>query len=133
MTTGQVAPERIGIDVGGVGAGTVNEAKRLGRNVTPLDSGSSPRWIAGNSERFQNLRCQMWWQMRSDLQFGRIALPADEQLFADLIAVKWTTRNSVIVLEDKAKVRATLGRSPDKGDAAAHVELGTRQYSHYKL
>lgn len=118
ITAGEVAPEKVGIDVGGVGAGAVNEACRVGKNVIALDSGSGPRYVPGASERFKNLRAQMWWQMRQDLHHGRIALPDDAELFADLTAVHWETRDGVIRMEPKEDVRTRLGRSPDKGDAA---------------
>jgi hypothetical protein len=74
--------------------------------------------VPDNSEKFANLAAQMHWQMRLDLQRGLIALPDDEELYADLIARKWSLRNSVITMDDKTRVKAMLGRSPDKGDAA---------------
>jgi hypothetical protein len=106
-----------------VGAGGVNELRRLGaKAVQPLNSGEGPWEIGGKhdkDEEFKNLRAQMWWQLRKDLQAGRIALPNDPELADDLCVVQWQTRNGKIVLEEKEDFKRRLPgrRSPDKGDA----------------
>ena len=123
----------VGIDSVGVGAGTVNEAKRLGFRVQSLNGGAraSPTMDASldvppelrqvtNEERFANLRAQMWWQMRDDLRRGRIALPNDPELVADLVTPRWWTHGGKVYLEAKEDIRKRLGRSPDKGDAAVY-------------
>ena len=52
-----------------------------------------------------------------------IALPPDQELLADLCAVRYkvVTLGSVaaIQMRDKDEIRQMLGRSPDKGDAVA--------------
>jgi len=68
---------------------------------------------------FLNLRAQMWWQMRMDLQHGRIALPDDPELRRELLTPRWEVRNGKIVIEAKEEIRKRLrGRSPDKAEAA---------------
>jgi hypothetical protein len=123
----------VGIDSVGVGAGTVNEAKRLGMQVQSLNGGARAfattdaeidvppelRQVT-NEERFANLRAQMWWQMREDLRRGQIALPNDQELVADLVTPRWWTRGGKIFVEAKEEIRRRLGRSPDKGDAAVY-------------
>jgi phage terminase large subunit len=118
-----VSARRVGVDSVGVGAGGVNELRRLGaKAVQPLNSGEGPWEIGGKhdkDEEFKNLRAQMWWQLRKDLQAGRIALPNDPELVDDLCVVQWQTRNGKIVLEEKEDFKRRLPgrRSPDKGDA----------------
>lgn len=128
------SPRHVGIDSVGVGAGAVNEAKRLGFLAQALNGGAGaklptvdePEDVSGdrkrvvNEERFYNLRAQMWWQMREDLQHGRIALPADDELLRDLISPAFETRNGRILVEAKEEIVRRLGRSPNKGDAAVY-------------
>lgn len=128
-----IQPQHVGIDSVGVGAGSVNEAKRLGFRVTALNGGARAdttmdaaidledgEKAVSNVEKFHNLRAQMHWQFADDLQFGRIAIEPDEELLNDLIAPTWETRNGKILVEPKEDIRTRLGRSPNKGDAAIY-------------
>lgn len=122
----KIGPElsagRVGVDTVGVGAGTYNELVRLKHQVASLNGGASPIFIPGQEEEFVNLRSQMYWQMRMDLQFDVMALPEDEELYADLTTPKWGTRNGKIFVESKEDLQKRLpgGRSPNKGDAAVY-------------
>lgn len=125
-----IEPLHVGVDSVGVGAGTVNKLKELGHYVQALNGGerATPKVDeellhekgrpVREEEQFLNLRAQMWWQVRVDLQHGRIALPDDDELVRDLLTPTWLTRNGKIVVEPKEKIIERLGRSPDKGDAA---------------
>ncbi len=121
----------VGVDGVGVGAGTVNELKRLGRNIVNIISSESPAEIQEETEdeeskekktiipveQFNNLRSQMWWQCSLDLRNGVLAIPLDEELFADLMSPRWFTRNGKIHIESKEEIKKRLGRSPNRGDA----------------
>lgn len=115
-----VVMKHCGVDTVGVGAGTYNEMKRLGFRIQSLNGGEKPKELARREEEFNNLRSQMWWQLRVDLEAGRVALPDDEELWEDISSVHWETRNGKIVVESKEKIKIRLGRSPDKGDAAVY-------------
>lgn len=146
-----IDPRYIGVDSVGVGASAVNEMRRLGLKVRHISSGkkavpgldvdllwsqvepdlegamrpSGPKVI--ETERFDNMRSQVWWRMREDLRLGRIALPFDEELFEDLTAPKWTPENGQIKLEKKTDTKARIGRSPNKGDAAVYGNFVRRR------
>jgi hypothetical protein len=109
-------PGRVTVDGVGVGAGCVNELKRLGKGIHNFNSGDRPVAHSGE-ERFFNLRAQAHWTLRVDLENGRIAIPYDEELFADLLAITWGTRGGKIFVEEKEKMKKRLGRSPNKADA----------------
>lgn len=141
IKSGQVRRDRVGVDTVGVGVGTVNELRRLGAEVVALNGGES-MWEneAEDNERFANLRAQMYWRARTDLQetdpTKAIGVPDDEELFEDLMAPKWRTHNGKIIVESKEDLKVRLdGRSPDKGDAfvywnwvrQAHREPEARQ------
>jgi hypothetical protein len=82
--------------------------------------------------KFFNKRAEATWRFREELdptQEGGsvVALPSDPQLKADLASYRWELTTRGIKIEDKEEIRARLGRSPDKGDAAVMcLSEGTR-------
>ncbi len=132
-----IDPANVGIDGTGVGSGTINTLKEHEVNVKNLigaekqiDEYEDGRLIEG---RFGNQRAQWMWKMREDLRNNVIALPYDEELFADLCAPKFFVRGGKIYFEskdnlnqalqgqeDKRTLKQRLGRSPNKGDAAVY-------------
>jgi hypothetical protein len=137
-----VEARHVGVDSVGVGASTVNKLKELGKRIRALNGGSSanpgvdedvryrthPDESTGEeggpsvveSERYKNLRSQMWWQMREDLRMNRVAFPNDEDLFRDLTTPTFRTLGGKIIVESKETIRERLRRSPDKGDATVY-------------
>jgi hypothetical protein len=137
--------EYVGFDAVGVGAGAVNEAKRLGYKKVQALHGGGRAWPtmdepqdvqAGekrvtNVERFKDLRTQMYWQFMMDCKACEIGLPDDPELEMDLVAPTWWVHNNIIHLEPKDAppsvaggerrgIRQRLGRSTNKGDAAVY-------------
>jgi hypothetical protein len=120
-----IRPEFVGVDAIGVGAGTVNKLYELKRQVIALQSGGAAQDVYARGfrmqEQFENLRAQMWWQARIDLQFqeeSKLHLPDDPELFADLCTPRWTkNKKGRIIIEAKEEIRKRLGRSPGKGDS----------------
>ena len=130
----RVRPEHVGVDSIGVGAGTVNESRRLYNGTAAfrsLNGGAAPiRSVAKGAEgdgwvpdvnRFLNLRAQMYWQTREDLRLGLIGIPDDVQLIDELCMPEYWVANGKIVVEPKPDVRARLGRSPNKADAFVYA------------
>lgn len=139
-----IDPRHVGVDSVGVGAGTVNEAKRLGFKLRELsggrkavpgllpdvisepdedDAASAPTYGSRpvvEAERFLKLRSQVWYRLREDLRMGLIALPNDEALFHDLTTPTYRTNNGMIAVETKEEIQKRLKRSPNKGDACAY-------------
>lgn len=122
---------RVGIDSIGVGAGTVNECRRLKLSVQALNFGASPvqqaekapdgsryEW-APDANRFQNLRGQTYWQLREDLQADTFDMEKDQELWEELLTITFEDEGKVVKLMAKDDIRDLLGRSPDKSDALA--------------
>jgi phage terminase large subunit len=118
-----------GVDGIGVGAGAINEARRLGFNLVDIQSAAKPQeWVKDRgvqmNERFNNLRSQMWWMMKVDLEDqveSKIVLPYDEELFVDLCTPTWSLNKAgQICIESKDEIKKRLGRSPNKGDACVY-------------
>jgi hypothetical protein len=55
----------------------------------------------------------------------RLALPRDQRLAADLCAPRYRLTARGIQIEDKAAIKARLGRSPDRGDAVVLAAIRT--------
>ncbi len=130
-----ILPHHVGIDPIGVGAATLNEIRRnpehasaraLGGSMLPVkrgtknEDGQLMEWLP-DSNLFNNLRSQMWWQLREDLRLGRLALPNDKELLRELTTPTYTTQNGKAVVEAKEQIKKRLaGHSPDKADAVVY-------------
>ncbi len=120
MKLKNIKPQYCGVDGVGVGAGTVNALKEMNIQVYNIISSESQVQMRDQTELFDNLRSQMWWQLREDLRKGRVKLLNDEDLFADLVTPKWELKNGKICVESKKDIKKRLGRSPNKGDAVVY-------------
>lgn len=133
MKRWQMTGDRTGVDGVGVGAGTVNELLARGIACANIQGSAAPLLDVPNlgEERFKNLRAQLHWLFREDAANDRLILPDDEELFRDLTIPRWEPRGGVIYVQPKEAIRKSLGRSPNKGDAAIYwnfvrqVSLGT--------
>jgi phage terminase large subunit len=119
-----VSPKRIGVDGIGVGAGAVNELRRLGYRVLDIQSGAPnpPPLNRNDVEQYLNVRAQMWWTLAQDLQHGRVGGPgfADRELQKELLVVKAGTRNGKIWVQAKEDLRRWLRKSPNRADAVVY-------------
>lgn len=72
--------------------------------------------------RFANKRAEAYWRFREALDPDQpggspISLPPDPELRSDLAAPTFEVTARGILVEDKKKIRARIGRSPGRGDA----------------
>jgi phage terminase large subunit-like protein len=110
----QTGPKRVRVDETGIGAGVVDRLRQMGYAVEGVNFGSA----ANDPKRFKNKRCELYWSLREGLEQGKVSLPDDEDLVADLSALRFDfDAAGRIVLESKDDVRRRLGRSPDRADA----------------
>jgi hypothetical protein len=121
-------PSNTGIDGVGVGASTVNECRRLKKNVQNLQASARPvtkaqkapdggtyEWAADGNV-FRHLRDQMYWQTREDLRLDVLDMPWDDELAEELTTPTFEDEPRTIVMA-KDDIKLLLGRSPDKADA----------------
>jgi hypothetical protein len=112
--------QRIRVDVGGVGGGVVDRLRELGYEVQAVAFGGK----ADDARRFTNQRAAMFWGLREALERGLLVLPDDDDLVADLCALRYQfAQDGRIALEGKDECRKRLGRSPDRADALALAVL----------
>lgn len=125
----RIGPDMVNIDVGNVGAALYDMLVQMGFGdiLNPINFGSAPVGKGPTGDRmYLNRRAEMWDLMRDWFETpGGVQVPDDDGFHADVTAPIWgssetryNTANS-LQLEEKTKIIARLGHSPDKGDAAA--------------
>lgn len=109
---------RIKIDVtGGLGTGPYDVLIREGYAVTAVNSSAK----ANDQEQYKNKRSELWFDTRArarskSLDLSRLRQDIRVRLERELTAPKYTAPGQKVV-EDKAKMKARLGYSPDLADA----------------
>jgi len=122
-----VDPRHCKVDAVGIGAGTVDILRRKGFDVVEVISGAKP--LERGREymfKFDNLRSQMWWELREKLRLGELCLPEElaDKLVGDLTSIRYTiSGDKVISVESKKDLKKRLGRSTDWGDAYVYAEF----------
>jgi len=116
LQTREFHASKVYIDDVGSGAGATDRARVMGLPVVAVNFARS----AVQKKRFANLRAECWWKVRELLREGKLAIPNDPRLQADLIMPKFAPdMYGRILLESKDDIRARLGRSPDTADSLA--------------
>ncbi len=114
--------EYILVDVIGQGAGVVDRLNELNYPVVGINVAEA----ATDTEKFADLRSELWWNLRELLDPNPksnptpISLPRDDELLGDLsgIKYKYTSRGQIRV-ESKDEMKKRIKRSPDRADAVA--------------
>lgn len=107
---------------GGYASGPHEQFKAMGVDVTLFLGAEGSTEVSKEGLKFRNRRAEVWWKLKEALDpsgNSYIALPPDPQLKADLTTPRWRITGGGILIESKEEIRKRLGRSPDRGDAAA--------------
>ena len=120
-------PERMFIDVGGLGAGTVDILNSWGAPycniIKAVNFGSEPHGVHNNKEHGgpRNRRAEMWMRLKAWLEDPAGAqIPDDDSLQADLCGPSYTSdMHGRLLLESKEQMVKRGIRSPDGADAVA--------------
>ena len=108
---------KIAVDEIGIGRGVVDSLEEEGYS----DVGVNVAERSSDSERWHNLRAELWWNFREMLDPDKdpIALPLDDELLSELASVKYKVdARGAIQIESKEDMKKRLGHSPDRADAA---------------
>jgi hypothetical protein len=121
------------IDSGGLGKGLVDACRLRMRNmvdrVVPVNFGSG----ANNAVQFGNKRAELHFKFHLWLQ-GSVSMPNDKMLQEECAAYKWGSgacrrdEMSRLFMTPKEKIRAEIGRSPDRLDAVVN-SFGVNDYA----
>lgn len=109
-------PDRVFVDVGGLGAGVVDRLWELGfkKIVVAVNAGSSPL----DADKYVNKRAEMWGVCKDWLTDGPVQIPDVDSLHADLCGVRYKFDSLTrLVIEPKDQMKKRGLRSPDESDA----------------
>lgn len=111
----------IHLDIIGVGSSVYDILQAEDYDVVPVNFAEGSRATDKSGQlKFRNIRAEAYWRLREDLDPTSgldLALPASDELLADLTAPLWTITTRGITVESKEEIRKRLHRSPGKGDA----------------
>ena len=106
-------PQRICVDVIGIGAGVHDRLKELGLPVTAVNVAER----AQDNEFYAKIRDELWGKVKDAIKEG-LDLPADEELCGQLSAPKYKFDSAGrIVIERKEDMKSRGIDSPDRADA----------------
>ena len=103
------------MDSAGLGQPIYHHLRKRSKKVIPMDA----RAKAVDSDRFHNLKSEVWFHSRLMMEQGKIPPIIDSVLKKQLSAVryKWSGSRNRIICEPKEDTRKRLGQSPDRADA----------------
>lgn len=116
------AIDRIHVDPIGVGASVVDSMLRSGWRVDSANFAAKPRNIyreESGEMAFANYRAELWWAVRELARLNRVVIPKKfGATWTELVEPSYHyDSKGRLVVEEKDKVKARLGRSPDGADA----------------
>lgn len=104
------------VDETGVGGGVVDRLRELGVPVIGVQVGKRARI----PDRYDDLRAEIFWEIRTRMEEDDIAIPDDPELIGQLLGLQYETASSGrIRLKSKEELRRRGLPSPDKADALA--------------
>jgi hypothetical protein len=122
-------PDKINIDVTGMGVGIYDRLRELGHVrsfINPINFAGKPVEPGPLDEKGKpaggpsNRRAEMWLNLKKALEAGRFKLPDSNSLQADLVSVGYKfTSEGKLLLESKQDMKRRGVPSPDEGDAVA--------------
>lgn len=113
-------PSGINVDEIGLGAGVLDRLNELGHNATGINVAKP----ATDSDRFENLRAEMFWNVRELLEAEALTISDDSVLIEQTAAIRYEyTSRGRIKLESKSM----MSGSPDRADALALALLEPRR------
>lgn len=102
------------VDVVGIGAGVVDRLAEQGKPVIAMNAGAA----STSPELYANARAEWYWALRERFREGEIDLDADEDLAAQLTALKYRFNSrGQIQIESKEEMKRRGLPSPDRADA----------------
>jgi len=109
-------PDKICIDVGGLGAGIVDRLRELVSEnlIISVNAGST----ALDQDLYLNKRSEMWGELKKWLEDHPCSIPDRDTLHADLCGIKYNFDSlSRLKMEPKEMMKKRGLRSPDEADA----------------
>ncbi len=131
---GHVMAERrdmspVHIDIIGVGASPYDLLNDQGVQVLGVNVAIQSKATDRSGQlTFFNLRSELWWKLREELDPENdtgIALPPDPELLKELCAPLWSMSGRTIKVESREDIVKRTGRSPDRATAVMLARIET--------
>jgi len=119
--------DAMNVDADGMGGGVVDRLREMKHDVNEFHGGGKPK----DSERFRNLKAEIYWGFRERLTAGTVALPDDLELKAQLTSCTYkVTSSGQLEITPKEEMARKGIKSPDRAEAMiyAYAELGAEAY-----
>ena len=109
--------ERVKVDSIGVGAGVSDKLREdFGDMIIDVNAGGK----ANNSERYLNIRAEMYDGLKQRFIDKDISIPDDDELVGELSDIKYKFNSrGQLQLESKEEMKKRRGHSPDSADSLA--------------
>lgn len=131
----------VGVDSVGVGVSSINTFLEYGMRVSSL-AGGAKEWdeIIPHDEQgkplyhFDNLRSQMYWELREDIREGKVVFNITDrdmmrQIIRELTAAKFAIARGAVSIEGKEQIKKRLGgKSPNVADAIVYWNWVRKRY-----
>jgi phage terminase large subunit len=123
---------KVNVDTVGIGYYMAQHLKDHGLPVVEVNVGAA----AQDSEKFANLKAQLYWGLRMRAQSGEITSLNDERAIAQLASIRYNhNARGQIVIESKEDARKRGVKSPDRAEAVmlafAKVEAPVQGFLEY--
>ena len=116
-----ISPKFCMVDTIGIGWGIAGNLRSRQSTTDVLDINVSEG--ASQDKRFYKLRDELWWRLREDFEYGRISIPDDALLIAELTTIKFEERpDGKIQIESKKDMKTRGVESPNRADALCLTE-----------
>lgn len=111
-------PTRVKVDIIGLGAGVYDRLRELGYKEVIGVAGSAACSTKEASDQYANMRAETHFYLRTLLEQGRLKLPKDDHLIAEMTSLtfKYSSRGKCQV-ESKEELRDRGVKSPDRLDS----------------
>jgi hypothetical protein len=123
--------DTINVDANGIGYYMMEHLRDQGFKVEPVMAQGAPR----DTEQFDNLKAELYWQLRMRVQSGDFAGISDEKTIGQLAGILWKpTPKGKTLIESKDAARARGVKSPDRAEAVMlafaerHFAMGVIEY-----
>ena len=108
--------DAVGVDDTGVGGGVTDGLDDAEIDVEPFNFGAS----AQEDDKFENLKAEIYWNLREAIRDKKISLPDDKELVNQMCSIRYKfTRKGRIAIESKDDMKKRGLKSPDRADAVA--------------
>lgn len=110
--------DSLNVDADGLGGGVVDRLRELKHEVKEFHGGGPAR----DSERFRNLKAEVYWGFRDRLVAGTVALADDLELKAQLTSCTYRiTSSGQIEITPKEEMKKKGLKSPDRAEAVIYA------------